>query len=149
MRLINFAWRIAFRLGFRVARLWWRLTQPSHQGAMVAVYVGSALLLVRSSYRAEWHLPGGGIRRGETPEAAARRELAEETGLCASALLPAGTASGIWDGRRDRVHFFELRLSALPDLKLDGREIIAAQLTPLGELRNLGLTEPTTAYLSR
>jgi 8-oxo-dGTP diphosphatase len=93
MRLINFAWRIAFRLGFRVARLWWRLTQPSHQGAMVAVYVGSALLLVRSSYRAEWHLPGGGIRRGETPEAAARRELAEETGLCASALLPAGTVA--------------------------------------------------------
>jgi 8-oxo-dGTP pyrophosphatase MutT (NUDIX family) len=116
---------------------------------MVAVYVGSALLLVRSSYRAEWHLPGGGIQRGETPEAAAHRELAEETGLCASALLLAGTASGIWDGRRDRVYFFELRLSELPDLKLDGREIIAAQLTPLDELRNLALTEPTTAYLSR
>jgi hypothetical protein len=39
----------------------------------VAVYVGSALLLVRSSYRRGWHLPGGGVRRGETPETAAQR----------------------------------------------------------------------------
>jgi 8-oxo-dGTP diphosphatase len=75
---------------------------------MVAVYIGPALLLVRSSYRIGWHLPGGGVRRGEMPEAAARRELAEEIGLAASALLPAGVICGIWDGRRDRVHFFEL-----------------------------------------
>jgi 8-oxo-dGTP diphosphatase len=70
----------------------------------VAVYVGSALLLVRSSYRRGRHLPGGGVRRGEIPETAARRELAEEIGLRASELLPAGFTCDIWDGRRDRVH---------------------------------------------
>src|ERR1700740_479351 len=37
-------------------------------------------------------------RRGETPEAAALRELAEEIGFSATALLPAGSACGIWDG---------------------------------------------------
>ena len=62
---------------------------------MVAVYVGPALLLVRSSYRTGWHLPGGGVRRGEMPEAAARRELAEEIGLAASALCVLKLPKGI------------------------------------------------------
>jgi 8-oxo-dGTP diphosphatase len=44
-----------------------------HERALVAVYVGSALLLVRSSYRRAWNLPGGSVRRGETPEATAAR----------------------------------------------------------------------------
>ena len=31
----------------------------------MAVYVGTALLLVQSSYRREWHLSGGGVSQGE------------------------------------------------------------------------------------
>src|SRR5713226_4267129 len=134
--LLDLAWRTAFRLGFPLARIWWRLARPRHEGVVVAFYVGPALLLVRSSYRAGWHLPGGGVRRGEMPEAAARRELAEEIGLAASALLPAGVICGIWDGRRDRVHFFELRLVEVPKLQIDNREIIAARLTSPSELQS-------------
>jgi len=129
--------------------MWWQLTRPRHEGAMVAVYVGPALLLVRSSYRAGWQLPGGGVRRGEKPEGAERRELADEIGLAASALLPAGVACGIWDGRRDRVHFFELRLVELPKLQLDNREIIASRLASPSELHRVVLTGPVTAYLGR
>ena len=115
----------------------------------MAVYVGPALLLVRSSYRVGWHLPGGGVRRGETPEATARRELAEEIGVITSSLLPAGIISGIWDGRRDRVYCFELRLTELPKLQLDNREVIDARLIPPTELHSMVLTEAVAAFLGR
>lgn len=94
-------------------------------------------------------MPGGGVRRSETPEVAARRELAEEIGLKASPLLAAGYCCGTWDGRRDRVHIFELRLAELPELKLDNREIIAARLIPPAELQHMVLTGPLAAYLGR
>jgi ADP-ribose pyrophosphatase YjhB (NUDIX family) len=116
---------------------------------VVAVYVGPQLLLVRASYQAGWQLPGGGVWRGETPEDAARRELAEEIGLATSALFPAGVACGNWDGRRDRVHFFELQLAELPKLQLDNREIIASRLASPSELHSMVLTGPVTAYLGR
>jgi hypothetical protein len=90
--------------GFPLARLWWRLRRRQPAGALVAIHVSEALLLVRSSYRIAWNFPGGGIRRDETAEAAARRELAEEIGLTLEAALPpAGDACGVWDGRQDRV----------------------------------------------
>ena len=149
LALLDAAWRIAFRLGFPLARIWWRLRRARHEGALVAVYVDRALLLVRSSYRVEWNFPGGTIKRGETPEAAARRELAEEVGLAATRLLPAGDACGIWEGRRDRVHFFELRLDRLPKLQLDNREIIGARLVSPEELGDVAVTGPVAVYLGR
>jgi 8-oxo-dGTP diphosphatase len=147
--LVDLSWRTAFRLGFPLARLWWRMTGQRHEGVVVAVYVGAALLLVRTSYRRGWHLPGGGVRRGEMPETAARRELAEEIGLRASVLLAAGSTCGTWDGRRDRVHFFELRLAKPPELKLDNREIVAARLISPVELQSMVLTGALAAYLGR
>ena len=145
--LVDLAWRTGLRLGFPLARIWWRLRGRPHEGALVAVHVGPSVLLVRSSYRRAWNFPGGGVRPGESPEAAARRELNEEIGLTAPALLPAGVASGNWDGRADRVHFFQLRLDRLPGLRLDNREIVQARLMPPEAWPGLPVTGPVAAYL--
>jgi 8-oxo-dGTP pyrophosphatase MutT (NUDIX family) len=147
--LIDAVWRLVLRLGFRLARVWWHLRRPRHEGALVAIYVGQALLLVKSSYRTEWGLPGGSIRPGEPPDAAAQREMDEEIGFSSGPLLPVGSVCGTWDGRRDRVHFFELRLDCMPELRLDNREIIAAHLASPEELRSIALTGAVTAFLDR
>ena len=58
----------------------------------------------------EWQMPQGGIDAGEAPLAAARRELAEETGVTAATLLgeargwftydlPADVSKSAWRGR--------------------------------------------------
>lgn len=142
-------WRTAFRFGFPLARLWWQVRRAPHEGALVAVYVGPMLLLVQSSYRAGWTFPGGGIRRDERPEAAARRELAEEIGLLVPSPRPAGIISGMFDSRPDRVHFFAVHLDRLPPLQLDNREITAAKLFPPDAVQHLRLTAPVATYLGR
>ncbi|HEX7909608.1 MAG TPA: NUDIX hydrolase [Paraburkholderia sp.] len=147
--LIDSVWRMALRLGFPLARAWWHIRRPRHEGALVAIYVGQALLLVKSSYRAEWNFPGGSVHPGEAPDAAAQREMEEEIGLPSYTLLPAGSVYGTWDGRRDRVHFFELHLDSIPELRLDNREIVATHLASPEELQSIALTGAVTAYLRK
>ena len=122
-------WRIAYRVGFRAARLWWRLRRPGHDGAVVAIWQGGRVLVVQQSYRRNLSWPGGGIRRGEEPREAARRELREELGLDVDldGLVLARDTVVNWDFRRDRVRVFELRLRAEPVLRVDNREIVAAR----------------------
>lgn len=60
------------------------------------------LLLMRRSDDATWGFPGGHIEEGETPEACAVRELAEETGLIVNAMgAPVGEVDDVLVYRLD------------------------------------------------
>jgi len=53
-----------------------------------------------------WEFPGGRVEPGEAPAAAARRELAEETGLVAARLEPLVSVVHDYADRLLRLHVF-------------------------------------------
>jgi 8-oxo-dGTP diphosphatase len=150
MRIIlDWAHRVAYAAGFRLALIYWHLRRPEHQGALVAVWSGRRLLFVRQSYRKALSFPGGGVRHGEHPRDAAHRELAEELGIQVDedGLMQVHQTTGIFDGRRDTVTFFEIHLSPAPLPRPDKREILHAEFIDFGDVAHLDVVGPVARYL--
>ena len=62
-------------------------TRKKRNRATALVFREGRLLLVRERGAKHWSLPGGGMKKGEDPVAAAVRELDEETRLTAQSVI--------------------------------------------------------------
>jgi ADP-ribose pyrophosphatase YjhB (NUDIX family) len=82
-RLHLLALRVFRHLPVRVRRRIVRTLAPGFTVGAICVIerADGAVLLVHQSYRNSWGIPGGLLKRGESPEDAARREVLEEVGL--------------------------------------------------------------------
>src|SRR5436190_19147948 len=84
-RLHRAALQLYRRLPVKARRRVVRTIAPAYTVGSICVIerADGAVLLVRLSYRNSWGLPRGLLKRGETPQQAARREAKEESTLAA------------------------------------------------------------------
>ncbi len=73
-----------------------RVLEQTRVGAYVVCVRDGSILLSRFARSGRWTLPGGGIDHGEHPEAAAIREVMEETGYVISLGPLIGVDSARW-----------------------------------------------------
>jgi ADP-ribose diphosphatase len=84
-----------------------------------------------------WEMPTGGLKSGETPEAAAQRELAEEAGYRAGRLLPVSifyTSKSICDETAYLYLGYDLKRNRLPP---DDTEFLEVAEFPFDEALRL------------
>jgi A/G-specific adenine glycosylase len=121
--------------------------KPLVVGAVVAVHRRGRWLLVRRPSTGLlgglWEFPGGKLEPHEPPDAAARRELREETGLAAGPLEPLGLFRHEYSHFRVALHLFRSR-SARGKVRVRGRRHRWVGWT---ELRRLPLPRATVRML--
>jgi 8-oxo-dGTP pyrophosphatase MutT (NUDIX family) len=122
------------------ARTWWYITRPVTSGAKVVLVSGDEILLIKTTYGYNYSLPGGGVKRGESPREAAIREVYEEVGILLAEVTPLPSFITYEEYKEDTVYgFYSLVQSKA--YKLDRLEIDMAEWHPLN---NLPTTGPVT-----
>ena len=113
------------------------IRKPNTHGSLVAIWLSNQLLMVQTSYRRGYGLPGGGIQAGESAKDAAVRELHEELGLAIESnwLQDPWTISERQPGGLNTVTIFALlwdqhliksiHAASRPPIEIDQLEIIA------------------------
>jgi ADP-ribose pyrophosphatase YjhB (NUDIX family) len=115
-RIVSFFPRTPFGLrmigllcrgGYRALQIYWFVARPPMVGVQCLISFERDVLLIRNTYGPQlWTVPGGGIKPGEAPEEAVRREVYEEVGISLDHVKPLGTFQGRQDYRYDTVHVF-------------------------------------------
>jgi ADP-ribose pyrophosphatase YjhB (NUDIX family) len=128
---------ISHRLIGKAAKLLWRIGKPRTIGVRALLLDRDEwVALVRHTYADHWYLPGGGVKKGESIDAALMRELAEEVAI-ADAVIE--RILGVYQSRRqgkdDHIVIFVVRTAASGVLaRADLREIEQVSWFPLGDL---------------
>jgi 8-oxo-dGTP pyrophosphatase MutT (NUDIX family) len=126
-----------------------RLTRPLTMGVRAMILDGEGrVYLVRHSYVAGWHMPGGAVEPRETLQEALVREVVEETGL---AVAPPTKLFAVYlneaMARRDHIALYIVRAFEATDRRPSPWEIVEHGFHPLDALPE-GTTGPTRRRLA-
>jgi ADP-ribose pyrophosphatase YjhB (NUDIX family) len=135
------------RLVTRVVHSWFALARGMTLGVRAAAFdEGGRVFLVRHSYVPGWHMPGGGVERGETLNDALVKELREEGNL---EMIGRAELFAVYfnkgTSRRDHVAFYRCNVTQTAPKRPD-REIVESGFFALDALPD-GVTPATRRRL--
>jgi 8-oxo-dGTP pyrophosphatase MutT (NUDIX family) len=116
-----------------------RSVEETSAGGLVLDESRRGALIGRQDRRGRmvWSLPKGHIEAGETPEAAAIREIREETGISGSIVAPLGVIDFWFMAENRRVHktVHHFLLQAVGgELSSDDAEVDSVEWVPLADM---------------
>lgn len=122
--------RAALPLAHRLRHRWraWRKVPLAGCGVVICNFDGDVLLLRHSYGPRVWGLPGGGIKPGEEPEVALRREVLEELGIELGRLNLVAVFDEVISGSPHTTHLFAATTDRYP--RIDRREVVEARFFP-------------------
>ena len=112
---------VLLRFLYSAYRIYLFLVRPVRLGVRIMMIKDGQVLLVRQTYMPGWFMPGGGLKRGETLEGAARREIREETGAELGSLQLLGVYTNFKEWKTDHNALFLTRdfaMSGAPDTEI-------------------------------
>lgn len=96
-----------FNLLQSLRKWYWRTFNIKTYGARVILLKNNKVFLVRHRYGNIWVFPGGGIKKGESPQNVARREVFEETGMIVNSFSrKLGVYKNNLEGKNDTITIF-------------------------------------------
>lgn len=141
---------LAIRMAGRALAVRRRLLKPVTLGVRILLVRDGEVLLVRHTYMSGWYLPGGGLRRRETLEAAIRREAREEVGASFDSAWQLAAFSNFEEALSDHLVVFVAEGFTLSPATSD--EIAEARFSPLTSLppgTSAGTRKAIAYYLAR
>lgn len=108
---------------YPVVKFYWNIFRPKVTGVKVFIKCKNKVLFIQNSYGLKsWTLPGGGVKKKESLEDAARREVREEVGIVLDKLINKGSFVSTEEGKQNTVWVF---FSEVDDnnVKIDNWEV--------------------------
>ncbi len=115
----------------------WYIFRPKTFGAKVVIVCGDEILLINTTYDYGYSLPGGGVKKGEDPSDAVKREALEEVGIVLSEVTPTISFVTKAEYKIDTVYGFYSEVTS-KKYTLDKLEIERAEWHTLNNLPKLG-----------
>ena len=141
--------QIFYKLAYKAILCFWFFKRPTVYGVYIAVWHENNILVIKNSYKKRFTIPCGRIKPSEELAEAAVRELHEEVNIKVTKdqLTFVGKHSANFTNVCDVGSFLEIKMSELPKIRVDNREVVWAQFMTLDRALALDMSPTVKSYL--